>query len=131
MQSYGSRPHKGNITTRYTFSNEGRLKGLFLGGAYRYQSHNYTQIDLRETAATFGQKFYGPAVQGFDLFTGYSTRIPWIKSRALIQLNVKNAFNQSRVTVGRFNTDFTGYKRVLPPGTAELAADHDTGFLSR
>jgi hypothetical protein len=112
VQSYGSRPHKGNITTRYTFSNEGRLKGLFLGGAYRYQSHNYTQIDLRETAATFGQKFYGQAVQGFDLFTGYSTRIPWIKSRALIQLNVKNAFNQSRVTVGRFNTDFTGYKRV-------------------
>ena len=112
VQSYGTRPHKGNLTGRYSFSSEGRLKGLFVGGAYRYQSHNYTQLDLRETAATFGRKFYGQAIQAFDFFSGYSLRVPWIKSRATIQLNVKNAFNQSRVTVGRYNTDFSGYKRV-------------------
>jgi outer membrane receptor protein involved in Fe transport len=112
VQSYGTRPHKGNITGRYSFTNEGRLKGLFLGGAYRYQTHNYTQLDLRVGVPTYGQKFYGQAIQAFDLFTGYNVRVPWIKSRATIQLNVKNAFNQSRVTVGRFNTDFSGYKRV-------------------
>jgi hypothetical protein len=112
VQSYGSRPHKANLTTRYSFTQEGRLKGLFVGGAYRYQYHNYTQMDLRETAPTFGQKFYGPSLQAFDLFAGYSLRLPWLKSRALVQLNIKNAFNQSRVTAGRYNTDFTGFKRV-------------------
>jgi iron complex outermembrane recepter protein len=112
VQSYGTRPHKANLTTRYSFSQDGRLKGLFVGGAYRYQYHNYTQLDLRETAATFGQKFYGPSLQAFDFFTGYSVKVPWIKSRAMLQLNIRNAFNQSRVTAGRYNTDFTGFKRV-------------------
>ena len=51
---------------------------------------------------TFGQKFYGPSLQAFDFFSGYNTRIPWLKTRATIQLNIKNAFNQSRVTAGRF-----------------------------
>jgi iron complex outermembrane recepter protein len=112
LQSYGSRPHKGNITTRYAFGNEGRLKGLFVGGAYRYQGRNFMQYDLRETAPTFGQKFYGQSIKAFDFFTGYNTRIPWLKTRATIQLNVKNAFNQSRVTVGRWNVDLSGYRRV-------------------
>jgi hypothetical protein len=112
VQSYGTRPHKGNITTRYSFSNDGRLKGLFVGGAYRYQYHNYTQMDLRAGVPTFGQKFYGPSLQAFDFFTGYSIKVPWIKAKAMIQLNVKNAFNQSRVTAGRYNTDFSGFKRV-------------------
>ncbi len=112
VQSYGTRPHKGNVTARYSFNREGRLNGLFVGGAYRYQSHNYTQRDLREGVPTFGQKFYGQSIQGFDFFSGYNTRVPWLKTRATIQVNVKNAFNQSRVTVGRFNTDFSGYKRV-------------------
>ena len=112
VQSYGTRPHKGNLTTRYSFSNDGRLKGLFVGGAYRYQYHNYTQLDLRATASTFGQKFYGPSLQAFDFFAGYGARVPWLKTRATFQLNIKNAFNQSRVTAGRYNTDFTGFKRV-------------------
>lgn len=112
VQSYGSRPHKGNITTRYSFRNEGRFKGLFLGGAYRYQGKNYMQIDLRETSPTFGRKFYGRPIQAFDLLAGYNTGIPWSKLRATIQLNVKNAFNQSRVTPGRYNTDFSGLRRV-------------------
>jgi outer membrane receptor protein involved in Fe transport len=101
------------VTARYSFSNDGRLKGLFVGGAYRYQYHNFTQIDLRDNVPTSGQKFYGPSLQAFDFFTGYSVKVPWIKAKAIIQLNIKNAFNQSRVTAGRYNTDFTGFKRVF------------------
>lgn len=113
VQSYGTRPHKGSFTSRYTFGSDSRLKGLFAGGAYRYQSHNYTQMDLRAGVPTYGQKFYGEVIQGFDFFTGYGVRLPWLKTRATFQLNIKNAFNQSRVTAGRFNTDFSGFKRVF------------------
>jgi hypothetical protein len=40
---FGTRPYKANLTTRYRFA-EGRLKGLFVGGAGRYQSRNLTRI---------------------------------------------------------------------------------------
>ena len=51
-------------------------------------------------------------ITAMAIFTGYAAKLPWLKSRVTVQLNIKNAFNQSRVTAGRYNTDFTGFKRV-------------------
>ena len=39
---FGTRPYKANLTGRYRFA-EGRLKGLFVGGAGRFQSRNLTK----------------------------------------------------------------------------------------
>jgi len=110
-QSYGARPHKGNVTSRYSFS-QGRLKGLFIGGAYRYQGANYVQQDQRAGSPTEGKVFKGQAIGAADFFAGYSARVPWLKAKATFQLNLKNTFNESLVTIGRYNSDFSGARRV-------------------
>ena len=110
-QSYGTRPHKFNITSRYSLT-EGRLKGGFFGGAYRFSAKSYMQVDLRATSANFGKKYYGDPLKAADFFAGYAARLPWLKSKLTFQLNVKNAFNESLVGRGRFNSNFTGLRRV-------------------
>jgi hypothetical protein len=110
-QSYGTRPHKASLTTRYGFA-EGRLKGLFVGGAYRFQGANYVQQDQRVGSPTFGKIFKGQPIEAADFFAGYAVRLQWLKSRVTFQLNIKNAFDQSLVTIGRYNNDFSGSRRV-------------------
>ena len=103
---FGTRPHKANLTGRYTFR-EGRLKGGFAGGAVRFQSRNFVSTDT----AT-GRDYWGtPTLMG-DAFAGYRTRLPWGKIPVSVQLNVTNVTNSYLVGLGRYNTTYNGLLRV-------------------
>ncbi len=103
---FGTRPHKANLTGRYSFR-EGRLKGAFTGGAVRFQSRNFVSTDN----AT-GRDYWGtPTVMG-DAFAGYRTRLPWGKIPVTLQLNVTNVTNSYLVGLGRYNTAYNGLLRV-------------------
>ena len=110
---FGNRPHKANLTGRYSFR-EGRIKGAFVGGAVRYQSKNFVQ-----TNNATGQDLYGtPTILG-DAFAGYRFRLPWRNLPMTAQLNVTNVTNLLSVGVGRYNTTFDGLLRayLAPPRT--------------
>ena len=87
-----------NLITNYAF-NEGRLKGLNLGGGLRYQSSvviAYPPMGDPNDPATveynFAAPIKGPAETNVDLWVGYhrklTERINW-----RVQLNVYNAFS--------------------------------------
>ena len=103
---FGTRPHKANLTGRYSFR-EGRLKGAFVGGAARFQGRNFVSTD-----STTGRDYWGtPTLMG-DAFAGYRTRLPWGKIPVSVQLNVTNVTNSYLVGVGRYNTAYNGLLRV-------------------
>jgi hypothetical protein len=115
-QSFGSRPYKFNLTSRYRFT-DGFLKGFNVGGGVRWQSDNYMQKDLRELVdgianPNFGKEYYGNAFEMWDFFTTYKRRLPWLKNPVTFQVNVRNAFNQSRVLPARYVADFSAMRRV-------------------
>lgn len=117
QQAFGSRPYKFNVNGRYRFT-EGALRGLALGGSVRWASNNYMQRDLRATVGgapnpDYGRKYYGRTQETWDFFGTYRTKAPWLGGRPVaFQLNVRNAFNQSRVLPARYTNDFLGLRRV-------------------
>lgn len=115
-QPFASRPHKFTLNGRYNFT-EGAFKGLAIGGAVRFQSRNYMQKDLRETIGTapnpdYGREYYGRNFENWDFFTTYRTKLPLTKANLVLQVNVRNAFNQARVQPARFINDFSALRRV-------------------
>lgn len=116
----GARPIKLNITSRYSFR-KGWLKGLAIGGSVRYQSRNqmpspdrvmsalaYLPADGSEGLALDRSIFVGDTgmVQGnslvfWDGFLTYKCKLFGGRTNATFQLNVKNIFTQSLVTVSR------------------------------
>lgn len=117
LQSFGSRPYKLNFNGRYRFT-EGTLRGLAAGGAVRWQSNNYMQQDLRTTVSgvanpNLGKKLYGHTFEAWDFFATYRLRSQFFGTKNItLQLNVRNAFNQSRVQPARYTNDFLGLRRV-------------------
>jgi outer membrane receptor protein involved in Fe transport len=103
---FGTRPHKANITGRYSFT-ESRLKGTFVGGSVRYQSRNFVSTD-----STTGRDYWGTPTVFADAFAGYRSRLPWRKLPYNVQLNVTNVTNSYLVGVGRYNTTYNGLFRV-------------------
>lgn len=103
---FGTRPHKATGTFRYKFS-DGALRGVFVGGAARYQSRNFISLD-RAT----GREYYGTPTLFGDVFAGYRLRIPGTKLPVTLQLNVRNLTNSYLVGVGRYNTTYNGLLRV-------------------
>lgn len=55
--NYGTRPHKANVYTRYSF-NAGRLKGFFVGGGGRYQGKNVIQKNFTTGEIYTGRPFF-------------------------------------------------------------------------
>ena len=116
-QSFGSRPYKFNLNGRYRFT-ENALKGLALGGAVRWQSNNYMQQDRRLTVngannPNYLKEFYGRTFEMWDFFSTYKFKPAFLGKKTLtLQLNVRNAFNQSRVQPARYTNDFVGLRRV-------------------
>ena len=111
-QGFGSIPHKATVTTRYKFG-EGRLAGLFIGGAGRYQSKAFAQTDTRASAAGgTGKDYYANQTIFADAFAGYRLRLPWRNLPVTLQLNVRNLFNSYLATTARYNSDFSGARRV-------------------
>ena len=103
---FGTRPYKGNLTVRYRFT-EGRLKGLFVGGAGRYQSRNLTRISQLN-----GREIWGTPTVFADTFAGYRFTVPGRKIPMNVQLNIRNMFNSYLVGVGRLNAQENGYLRI-------------------
>jgi iron complex outermembrane recepter protein len=118
QQPFSSRPYKLNANARYRFT-DGRLRGLSVGGAVRWQSDNYMQKDVRETIdgapnPQFGREYYGSLFEMWDFFTTYRTRkLAFLNRPITLQVNVRNAFNQSRVQPAKYVTDFSALRRVF------------------
>ncbi len=111
QQSDGQRVENGrewraNLVTRYTFP-EGRLRGAFVGGGYRWRSAQVLgyRSELTENAFKFAgapqqvvvpvlaRPISGEPLEEIEAFLGYSRRlarrIEW-----RIQLNIRNLFDQ-------------------------------------
>ncbi len=112
-QGFGSIPHKATLTTRYRFA-EGRAKGIFVGGAVRYQSGAFSQTDARAASAGgTGKDYFTEGTLFTDAFAGYSFKFPWSPKVAMrVQLNGRNLFNSDLATLARYNADFTGPRRI-------------------
>ncbi len=112
-QGFGSIPHKATVTSRYKFS-EGRLKGVFIGGAMRYQSGAFSQTDNRAASAGgTGKDYFTEGTLFTDAFAGYPLHLPWgRKMSARVQLNGRNIFNSDLVSLARYNADFSGARRI-------------------
>jgi iron complex outermembrane recepter protein len=112
----GNRRHKVSLVTRYLF-NEGRLRGAYIGGAYRHQSRMFTGVDeaLRPV--------YGNSYWRADLMAGYT--LPWLENRLSLQLNVYNVFNERDPMVIRYDTHGAVFREVVqPPTTWRLTATY-------
>jgi hypothetical protein len=96
------RPWRFNFVTSYDFT-EGGLKGLTVGGGYRWQDRNvigYPVILLPVEAGVRSQEsivydidhpYYGPRLSSFDFWIAYQRKLsPKLTWR--IQLNVRDAF---------------------------------------
>jgi iron complex outermembrane receptor protein len=67
-QGYGNRKHKANLWTRYSFLS-GALRGVAVGGGYRYQSRNIAGFDVDAK-----RTLYGNPRSLFDLLVQYRTK---------------------------------------------------------
>ncbi len=84
-----------NVIANYTFD-EGFMKGVGLGGAYRWQDKvviGYPVIPGTAGQASFdlSKPFYGPSEDGIDLWVSYTRKLT-NKINWRIQANVRNAF---------------------------------------
>ena len=104
--AFGTRPYKANVTARYRIA-EGRLKGVFVGGASRFQSRNLTRISQID-----GREIWGTPTLFVDSFAGYRFVLPGRRVPMNVQLNIRNMFNSYLVGVGRLNAQENGYLRV-------------------
>jgi outer membrane receptor protein involved in Fe transport len=116
-QGFGSIPHKATLTTRYKFDHGpflgDALKGLFVGSGVRFQSGTFSQTDTRAASAGgTGKDYFTKATLFTDAFVGYRFRLPWHKVPVAIQVNGRNIFNSDRDSLARYNSTFTGARRI-------------------
>jgi hypothetical protein len=114
------RPWRFNGTVRYNFtaSSPGgeRLKGVFIGGSFRWEDRNVIGWQVKEVTPALGaanpaigsydiaKPFFGPEEKHVDLFGGYSRRI-FKKVDWRIQVNVANVFEKDRLIPINANPD--------------------------
>lgn len=116
-QGFGSIPHKATMTTRYKFGPGGvlgeQLKGLSVGGGVRFQAGTFSQTDTRAASAGgTGTDYFTKATLFTDGFAAYRFRLPWHKVPVAVQVNVRNMFNSDRDSLARYNSDFSGPRRI-------------------
>jgi iron complex outermembrane receptor protein len=127
LGAFGSVPHKAAFTTRYKFS-DGAIKGAFVGGGMRYQSKAFAQTDTRAASAGgTGRDYYSNMTLFTDLFAGYRFRSPWFKVPVALQLNIKNLTNSYLNTTARYNSTFSGARRIYlyEPRSFKLTVSFD------
>jgi len=102
-QAYGNRPHKANIWTRYSLSS-GPLRGLAVGGGWRYQSANVAGVVLADRSTLWGN-----ARSIGDLFLQYRTKGLagyWKDStQVTYQLNVTNFLDDRTINASKLDLD--------------------------
>lgn len=125
-QGYGNRPHKANLWTKYSFP-AGDLRGLAVGGGWRYQSANLAGVDLATNRNLRGN----PRSLG-DLFLQYRTKGfagLWTNATSVTyQLNVTNVLNDRTIVATKLDLDTVSgvkiYRRAYreSPRVAALTA---------
>lgn len=109
------RPWRFNITNSYNFS-QGKMKGIFVGGGYRWQDRNVIGYGVTEKTPALSpsnpaigyldvnKPYHGPSQDAVDLWIGYNRRlfktIDW-----RLQLNVRNAFDKAHLVPINTNPD--------------------------
>jgi outer membrane receptor for monomeric catechols len=95
----GTRKHKVNLFTRYSFTS-GRLRGAYIGGGYRHQSKNVAGRN-----GPRGEFIHGPSYWLADAVIGYRVpRFPHLR-RVNFQLNIANLFDANRPLVTHYFDD--------------------------
>lgn len=79
-----------NMATTYAF-NKGKLSGLYVGGAYRWEDRRILGYKYSNTLGTLDieQPWYGPTEDHFDFWTGYTFKF-LKKYDWRVQLNLRN-----------------------------------------
>jgi hypothetical protein len=103
----GNRKHKASVFTRFNFDS-GPLRGLYVGGGYRYQSKMYTGLESELNR----REVWAPAMGEADVMAGYSVRGLSKNRRLSFQVNVMNVFNERDPIVTRYSFA-TGERLVL------------------
>jgi len=88
------RPWRFNVIANYAFQ-EGGLKGLSVGGGYRWQDKQVTGFPFNPTKTGYDvtKPFYGPADTAVDLWAAYAHPRPVFRNvKWRVQLNVRDAF---------------------------------------
>lgn len=93
------RPWRFNVVTNYSFR-EGLLKGVNVGGGYRWQDQSIIGFAVKTDPATgeeaydIGHPYKGPSEDALDLWIGYERRLtPKILWR--LQMNLRNVFAEN------------------------------------
>ncbi len=92
-----------NLTNNYRFT-DGRLKGINIGGAYRWEGKvglGYRSITTQVNGVTvesvdLNDPFWGPTTGAVDLWIGYTRKLAK-KYTWRTQLNVRDAFSKDRL----------------------------------
>jgi hypothetical protein len=108
-QGYGNRRHKANVWTRYSIPHA-PLKGLTLGGGWRYQGANIAGINL-----TTREVYEGNPKSLFDFMASYRTRgfFGFSKEKLSVtyQLNILNLLDDRTIFIAKIvNDTATGAK---------------------
>src|SRR5690606_4183347 len=92
------RPWRFNAIANYSFS-EGRLRGLNVGGGYRWQDKNVTGFRLNAAGDGYdvNNPWVGPKETAVDFWVGYSQKIFSNKINWRVQLNVRDVFAKNEL----------------------------------
>ncbi|MBL9199033.1 MAG: TonB-dependent receptor, partial [Opitutaceae bacterium] len=116
----GTRRHKVNFFTRYTFA-AGTLRGAYVGGGLNYQSKLFTGLDPAD------RKVWSPSFWRADVMAGYALRGLRKDRKVSFQLNVYNLFDDRDALIVRYSWE-TGVQRPFrtvpqPPTTWRLTTN--------
>ncbi len=98
---WGLRPHKISLFTAYDLK-EGFLRGVSVGGGWRWQSANIIGSDLS------GKEITGKALSSTDLMLRYSRKFKGLTGKVSFQVNINNVLdNTAIIPVRLFTNDST------------------------
>ncbi len=116
---WGVRPHKISLFTAYDFR-EGRLRGLTVGGGWRWRSSNVIGTNSQ------GDEITGRVITATDLMVGYTRKFSGLPGRVRFQLNVNDVFNRRGIIPVRLSTsESVPDGHVLPGGRGVAYSRYD------
>lgn len=110
------RPWRFNVTANYGFQSS-LLKGVNIGGSYRWQDKQVTGFGLNAAGDGYDvtKRWYGPTEDAVDLWIGYSRKLT-SKVNWRIQANVRNLFYSKELIPVTVQPDGTaGTYRIPEP----------------
>ncbi|WP_414662063.1 TonB-dependent receptor plug domain-containing protein [Horticoccus sp. 23ND18S-11] len=111
---WGVRPHKISLFTAYDFKT-GRLKGITIGGGWRWRSANVIGSDAQ------GREITGREIAAADFMLGYSWKFERLPGRFRVQMNVSNLLDQTDIIPVRLSTSDTAPDGFVLPGGRGVA----------